>query len=79
MTLTARAANDHASFKPGAKAMGNDAESMRSGGGIVAKTCGWAAVAFLVTFLSLAAGIRIASCFETLPAAAAPGWPSVSC
>jgi hypothetical protein len=79
MTLTVRPANDHASFKPGGKAMGNDAESMRTGGRTVAKICGWAAVALLLTILSLATGMWIASCFEAFPETAAPGWPSVSC
>ncbi|HMJ94141.1 MAG TPA: hypothetical protein VK472_08585 [Allosphingosinicella sp.] len=79
MTLTVRAGNDDASFKPGAKAMANDAEDMRRHSASGWKMCAWAALALLATFLWLAFYVGIAPDPGPVPAAAAPGWPSVSC
>jgi hypothetical protein len=45
MTLAARAADHHASFMPGGKAMANDARAVREARGSVWKQCGWAAAA----------------------------------
>ena len=59
--------------------MANDADGVRGRSGSIRKIWVLAAAALVLTALPLALYLSFAPALDPVPAAVAPGWPSVSC